>query len=168
MTNRRHWSLLCLGAVLLLALAGCGRRKVSFQAEPAGAAPLAQAERSVKREGWVYEPFKLERDTEVQVSVALTGGPPVDLYVMTAAGFDRWNVLVGRGQPTVELDFEAVPMLGLEGLSSAFTSEWTPLVAGTYYVVVDNTSYGGTAPPVTESDGVATVDVKVDARSPLK
>lgn len=102
----------------------------------------------------------------MQLSATLASGPAIDLYVMSEGGFNKWNTIVSKGQATSDLEFESIPELGLEGFSSTFTSPWTLLPAGTYYVVFDNTSFGGTAPPRSRQDDIATVDFKVDSRSP--
>ena len=128
------------------------------------AAPLTQGEKAVKREAWAAEPFSLDADAEVRVGVALTSGPAVDAYVVSEAGFNRWNTLVSKAQASEDETFEHFQTLGLEGVSAAFTSEWTHLGAGTYYLIIDNTSYGGTSPPAPGSDDIATISYKVESR----
>jgi len=158
---------LVLFAGLLLAMVGCGPRTEIAQ-ESAQQEPLAQGERAVKREEWVSEPLTVKGDLEIRVSAILNSGPAVDMYVVTEAGFNRWNSIVSSGQATTESEFETIPMLGLEGLSASFTSEWAPLTPGTYYLVLDNSSFGGTAPPASTADDIAVVNFTVESRAPAK
>ena len=65
---------------------------------------------------------------------------------------------------TADFTFDHYPALGLEGMSTSITSSWTALAPGTYYLVIDNTSYGGTAPPRSRKDDIAIVDYKVEVR----
>ena len=143
---------------------GCSAKKEVERAPAAQAGPLAQGERAIKRDTWVSQPFTLEDSTEVQVSATLAGGPAIDLYVMSEADFNKWNTIVSSGQATSHLMAENFPALSLEGFSSSFTSPWTLLPEGTFYLVLDNTDFGGTAPPASRQDDIATVDFKVDAR----
>jgi hypothetical protein len=145
------WAL--VGLAIGVGLLGCGGPEIALQGEKA-----------IKREMWYHEPFTLEWETEIQVTTTLSDGPAVDVYVMSEAGLNKWNTVVAKGQKTSDLVFEHVPALGLEGMSTSFTSSWTTLAPGTYYLVIDNTSYGGTAPPRSRANDIAIVDYKVHVR----
>ena len=160
----RSWTWCGLG--LLLMAFGCGERREIAQGGPAPPKPVAQGEKAMKREDWVFEPLALSGESDVRVTVSLTSGPAVDFFVMTEAGYNRWKAVVGSRQQAQEDEFETVPMLGMQGLSAAFTSEWTRLSPATYYLVFDNTSYGGTAPPAEGGPAVATVTYSVESRAP--
>jgi len=159
----------CGMALLLIAL-GCGQRRTIAQGETAAAPakPVAHGEKAMKREDWVFEPLALSGESDVRVTVSLTSGPAVDFFVMTEAGYNRWKAVVGSRQAAQEDEFETVPMLGMQGLSAEFTSEWTRLSPATYYLVFDNTSYGTTAPPAEGGAAVATVTYSVESRQPAK
>jgi len=161
--NRARWGVLALALVCLSATA-CSKKAETNEPAADADQPLAQGERALKRETWESEPFKLEDDAEVQVSAELKDGPAVDVYVLSEAGLNQWNTMVSSGQQN-SLKPEYFPALGLEGLSASFTSPWTGLKAGNYFIVIDNTSYGGTAPPSSRSNDIATVDFKVESRA---
>ena len=148
----------------LLCVTGCSAKKEASDQPGAEAAPLAQGERAIKRETWAGQTFTLEDSTEVQVSARLAGGPAIDLYVLSEPDYNKWNTIVTKGQATPDLTFDEISDLSLEGFSSTFTSPWTMLPAGTYYLVLDNTSFGGTTPPASRQDDIATVDFRVDSR----
>jgi hypothetical protein len=166
MTGDRLTSRALLLLVSALCAAGCSAKKESAQEPAAERAPVAQGERAIKRDMWISQPFTLEDSTEVQVSATLVGGPAVDLYVMAEADFNKWNTIVSKGQATSDLTFEYFDDLSLEGFSHAFTSPWSLIPSGTYYLVLDNTAFGGTAPPASRQDDIATVDFKVASRPP--
>ncbi len=153
-----------LGVAASLAIAGCAPKAEQEAQVATEASPLAQGEKAVKRETWVSEPFSLEDSAEVRVGVALTSGPAIDVYVLSEADFNRWNTLVSKAQESEDQTFEHFSSLGLEGLSASFTSEWNELPAGTYYLVIDNTSFGGTSPPSPGNDDIATVSYQIEAR----
>jgi len=162
------WGINATGALARIAicvgLLGCSgetgqREDASEQAEMA-----LQGEKAIKREMWYRESFALEREAEVHVTTTLSDGPAVDVYIMSEVGLNKWETVVAKGQETADLTFEHYPALGLEGMSTRFTSSWTALAPGTYYLVIDNTSYGGTAPPRSRKDDVAIVDYKVEVR----
>ena len=161
--NRMGWAIVCC-VLACSTTAGCSKKSESAEPAVAEDQPLAQGERALKRETWEGEPFRLEEDAEVQVTAELKDGPAVDVYVLSEAGFNQWNTMVSSGQQNA-LKPEYFPALGLEGLSASFTSPWTTLKAGNYFLVVDNTSYGSTAPPASRSNDIATVDFKVESRS---
>ena len=163
MKRDRLASLLLLASVLCAA--GCSAKKETAQEPAAEAAPLAQGERAIKRDTWFSQPFTLEDSTEVQVSATLVGGPAIDIYLMSEVDFNKWNTIVSKGQATSDVTFEYFEDLSLEGFSHAFTSHWSLLPEGTYYMVLDNTAFGGTAPPASRQDDIATVDFKV-SRAP--
>jgi hypothetical protein len=154
-----------LATLALLAVAGCGQRTEVAGMAPPEAPPLAEGERAIPREEWTFEPLVLTEAAEVRVSATLASGPAVDMYVVTEAGFDRWNTIVRSSMPMTELDVESVPMLGLEGLAASFTSEWTVLAPGKYYLLLDNTSSGGTAPPAPGTGDLAMVRFTIGTRT---
>src|SRR5262249_25790162 len=156
---------MALALITVIGLVGCSKKEQQETPAPE-AAPLAQGERAIKRETWAGEPFKLEDSTEVQVSATLASGPAIDVLVLSESDFNTWNTVVSKGQKTDASAFEPIAELGQQGLSSSFTSPWILLAGGTYYVILDNTSFGATAPPASRSDDIATVDFKVESRSP--
>jgi hypothetical protein len=149
-----------------LGILGCSSKPKEDEAPVAEATPLAQGERAIKRNEWAGASFKLEDSTEVQVSTTLTSGPAIDVFVLSEADFNKWNTVVSKGQVTDASSFEPYDELGLVGLSASFTSPWILLPEGTYYLVLDNTPFGGTSPPASRRDDIATVDFKVESRTP--
>ena len=117
----------------------------------------------VKEDQWFQSSFKLNRAGRVQVDLRLQEGPSVDVYFLSEAGFNKWTTMAGKGQAT-RGGFEHFPSLGVEGLAANFTSDWESLAAGTYYLVIENTDYGGTMPPMNMSNDIAVVEYKVLAR----
>jgi hypothetical protein len=162
------WGINAIGSLAGIAICvgflGCSGETGQGEDSPEEAETALQGEKAIKRELWYREPFALDQEAEIQVTTTLSDGPAVDVYVMSEAGLNRWDTIVAKGQETADPTFEHYPALGLEGMSSSFTSAWTTLAPGTYYLVIDNTSYGGTAPPQSRKNDIAIVAYKVEVR----
>ncbi len=166
MDLRRNVAALSLGIAACLSIVGCAPKAEQEAQVAVDETPLAQGEKAVKREMWVSVPFSLESDAEARVGVTLTSGPAIDVYVVAEAGLNRWKTLVSKAQESEDQTFEHFSSLGLEGVSDSFTSDWSELAAGTYYLLIDNTSEFGTSPPSPGGDDIATVSYKVETRPP--
>jgi hypothetical protein len=95
---------------------------------------------------WFAVPLELVRDAEVQVGLNLLYGPPVDVYFVDSANMNKWNTITKLGMSERELEFH--PRLSLEGLSLRFTSEWCLVSEGRHYLIIDNSDFGKTIPPM--------------------
>ena len=162
--TRRLGCLALMALGLVLTVLGCGARRDSQEAEAASTESVKAGERVVGHDAWVVEQFTLEATADVQVTAVRISGPAVDLFVMDEASFNKWNTMVSSGQRTEGMDFEYFESLSLEGLSASYTSDWVRLEGGTYYLVIDNTVFGGTAPPPAGGDDGATVRLGVESR----
>jgi len=78
------------------------------------------------------EVSKTDDDSPLYIRVVVKPGPPVDVYIFDAGGYD----LYVQGRWTFGHDY-----VGITGLYDELY-----LVAGTYFLVVDNSDYGRTRP----------------------
>jgi hypothetical protein len=152
-SNLRHVCCLTLWATLLAACSDSQPQVIASDAI------------IVKEDQWFRSSFVLDQPASVQVSISLEQGPSVDVYVVDQQGLNKWETVVSRGQLTGG-GFEHYAALGVESLSSRFTSSWGALPAGSYALIIDNTDHGATAPPMNMADDVAEVKYQILVKAP--
>jgi hypothetical protein len=108
-----------------------------------------------------YIPLTLTGErNHLSYEYSVTSGPNLDFYLLDENGLFKWKRMVSEG----------VKESGLKTFgdfaSSATSRDFKEgdLVAGTYYLIVDNTDYGATIPPLNLEDDVTQLHMTIVSR----
>ena len=112
--------------------------------------PVVRKKETIKIHEDQYMHYTFEASGTVSIDVRLVGGPPIDVYFVDAARVDDY---------IKKKKFYYYPTLSQEGARNFKATANVP--KGRYALVLDNTDYGGTAPPMNMVDDVATVEVEI-------
>ena len=93
-------------------------------------------------------------DSKVELTLELEKGPPVDLFFADEANFAKLEESFENRDLAPE--YELVEELSLQGFSGKRTLS-AQLPAGTYGLLIENTDFGDTAPPVNVSNDTAII-----------
>jgi len=97
------------------------------------------------------------------MSVTLESGPSIDIYAVDEKSFNIWTTVVKKGQ-SVRGGWSFYPDLSHKGLPGTWTSPWCKLPAGKYVILIENTDFGDTAPPMNGVEDSAAVLYKLEVR----
>ncbi|MEM6259085.1 MAG: hypothetical protein AAGI37_12290 [Planctomycetota bacterium] len=144
-TNAIIGALFIVGLIVFFATGGISR----WLSGGSGGAEemIAEMTETVSEDKYYYQLFELNRPARVKVKAEVLNGPPVELIMLTERGWNTWQTVVSSGTFTADT-VEIVPDLGVGSLATTFESGWVRLGKGTYCVMVDNTDYGQTIPPM--------------------
>ncbi len=166
--RRRHGALpwllgvlvLIIGGLIVLRAALSGRSlKESAQSwanQTVGAdMVIVNQPTEVKEDQWRAIGFSLPRPARVTVEVQGTAGPEFEIMTMTDRQMREWEAAADRGRG----EFHYFPDLSASDTKALRRTGG--LQEGTYYVVIDNSDVGDTAPPMNFEDDVVRATVKV-------
>jgi hypothetical protein len=111
---------------------------------------------SIDEDKYQYIEVPMKSGGEVQVDIRVAAGPAIDVYFMDVASFGEWKKAVSKlfgGQ------FHFISQLS-SGNARSFHGSGR-VEPGTYVLVLDNTDYGDTHPPMNMANDVATVECKI-------
>jgi hypothetical protein len=100
--------------------------------------------------------FELPVDMNLSYEYQINSGPSLDFYVIDVEDFFKWERMLDG---TNETQFRTYTDLNSTSTSKDYKE--ARLAAGTYYLIVDNTDYGTTIPPMNLVDDVATLHLVV-------
>ena len=149
-TTRRR--VLAVSAALAAGLAGCSDGSTDDTGNDDRNTTTADeqtetiAAETLNIAGGEYESWEFSGPGEVEYDFSVSGGPAVDVYVLSSHNFDFY-----RDGETFQTEAESEDSSGDQGM--------TVLGTGDFVVLVDNTDAGGASPP---ADG-ATAEVEVEA-----
>jgi hypothetical protein len=105
-----------------------------------------------------YRTIKLDLpvDTELSYGYEIDTGPSLDFYVVNEEDMFRWERML---EGTEETNFKTYT--DFNSSSTVKDKKVGKLLAGTYYLIVDNTDYGTAIPPMNLADDVATLHLLV-------
>jgi len=115
--------------------------------------PRVVVKETVQIEEDKYVRWIIEADGQVEVKVRVADGPAVDVYFVDAARFDDY---------IKKEKFYFYPALS-QSSARRFEASGS-MRPGKYALIVDNTDYGGTSPPMNMVNDRATVEVEVKAK----
>ncbi|MEM9345174.1 MAG: hypothetical protein AAGB26_01025 [Planctomycetota bacterium] len=144
-TNAIIGALFIIGLIVFFATGGVSRW---FGGGAGGAEELiTELAETVIEDQYHYQLFEMNRPGRVKVTAEVLNGPPVELIMLTERGWNTWQTVASSGAFTADT-VEIVPDLGVGSLATTFESGWVRLDKGTYCVMIDNTDYGQTIPPM--------------------
>lgn len=121
--------------ILTLLFVSCGETNTDVTNVLAGNSNFAVSmEDNINYSKYVFRIYK--DDTEVKSYIKLNNGTKVNFYI-----FDVDNYNIFSGKPS---NISPIPKSALSktSVTSSFTSGWSKLPRGTYYVVIENTGIG--------------------------
>jgi hypothetical protein len=95
-------------------------------------------------------------DTELSYGYQINSGPSLDFYVVGEEDMFRWERML---EGTEETNFKTY--MDFNSSSTVKDKKVGKLLAGTYYLIVDNTDYGTAIPPMNLVDDVSTLHLLV-------
>ncbi|MGM0564382.1 MAG: hypothetical protein ACQES2_08630 [Pseudomonadota bacterium] len=117
----------------------------------------------ISEDRYVAIDFTLERSAAIQLEARLIDGPSIEIYMLGQQAYNTWETAVANGQLTTT-SFNFYQDLSIAPLASEYKSEWRKLEEGRYYLIIENTDYGNTAPNLNGVDDKATVEYSLFAR----
>ena len=104
--------------------------------------------------------FEINRNTEIKISAELKSGPSVELLLMDNNNYNKWETEVTNGQfSNVQISY--FPESSISPLASTYETQWMPISKGIYALVIENTDFGNTAPPINLVDDSALIEYKI-------
>jgi hypothetical protein len=146
--------IICISVIL--SLAACGAED-----ETADTEVVVDKSVNISEDAYYAASFTLTRDADIKVHTELVTGPAVETYFLDQEGYDVWLTAVSNGQYT-EANFSYYQEFSRQPLATTFTSDRHRVSSGSYYLLIENTNYGNTAPPFNGVDDIATVEVKIE------
>lgn len=139
--NRRE-ALGVTGTMLFGGLAGCSTPFGTTVAKVSGGA-------NIPRENYSMYDLAIEKPATLDYTFDVSTGPPIDVLVMDRSNFEEYRTE----------NYEAVTYLSeLSAIDVTFAETSAELDAGTYNIVLDNTSNVGVKPPADSDIAIVSVD----------
>ncbi len=110
---------------------------------------------AVNEDMWKAVGFRLARTAQVTIEVQGHEGPAFEVKTIEEADIGKWEAAVRQGKG----NFEYIPDFSMSG--GKYMRESGRLAVGNYYVIIENTDLGETAPPMNFDDDVVRASVKV-------
>ena len=107
--------------------------------------------------------LNLDSSTPIKLEASLIDGPSVEIYMLGQQAYNTWETAASKGQLTTAT-FKYFQEISVAPLASEYSSEWRKLGAGTYYLLIENTDYGNTAPNINGINDKATIEYTLLAR----
>ena len=106
----------------------------------------------VNEDTYISRTVEIEDTSTVTVECNVTEGPVIDIVTLDADGFALWEA---------KKPAEATPVSKLSASGQKENLLLGTLPKGTFHVIVDNTNYGGAAPPTNMKTDKTTVTLKI-------
>jgi hypothetical protein len=102
-------------------------------------------------------PIELTVAADVTIEYTVMSGPNLDVFFVSTDDYYRWQRMVSQGAS--ESDFRYYTDLSTFGTS--ISSNTVRFNEGKYYIILDNTDYGPTYPPMNFENDVSTIKLKI-------
>ncbi|KIL72278.1 hypothetical protein [Bacillus badius] len=106
-----------------------------------------------------YYPILLELDKPANVTIEYfkKSGPNVDVYFMDSSNFATFETLMKQGVTEKEVLYNG----NLSSFGTSESNKTFKVDEGKYHIVLDNTDYGATYPPLNMANDISTLDFKI-------
>jgi hypothetical protein len=111
----------------------------------------------IKEDEMLYYSIPLNRSGELQIAYNVRSGPGIDAYLVDADNFYRWQRSIQENVWDEGFRYNSE----LSSYGTNLSDRSSKLPAGDYYLILDNSDWGDSMPPMNFSDDVATIDVAV-------
>lgn len=98
-----------------------------------------------------------EKTNHLSYEYQMNSGPNLDFYLVDEDGLFKWKRMVTDGAQ----ESEFMTFSDFDSSTTSRDYKEGNLPAGRYYLIIDNTDYGGTTPPMNFVDDVATLHLTI-------
>lgn len=101
----------------------------------------------------------LKKPAEISIEYNVISGTNLDIYFMDTDNYSRWRNIINNGTREEIYYNDYLSSFGLSTSSKTYK-----VMEGTYYIVLDNTDYGATYPPMNLVNDISTLNLLVKVK----
>ncbi|WML48488.1 hypothetical protein RCG23_25220 [Neobacillus sp. PS3-34] len=120
---------------------------------------LYDEEMQIQEDQYRAFPVEMKKSGEVTIEYNILSGTNLDVYFMESSQYEKWQNIMKNG-----IGEEVFYNTELSTFGLSASSKTQQVEQGTYYIVLDNTDYGATYPPMNFINDISTLNFLVTVK----